>query len=953
MPMSRSTLRILVLGLLSIGAVVVALLASGAFGRPPQPDAATAAATATAAGSAHGEADATAPAGAPATAAAAGGAADRQARAAQLAASAALALEAHPQRSLLLAVEALSATARAGEPPVAIAEEALRAALARASGIGLGSHTWGVSVIAFSPDGRRLATADYRGNIRLWDLLSTDSIRASVVLTTPRRLGRIDFSPDGRWLAAWGKQVYLWDLQAPGPAVPFVSTDHEATIRACRFSPDSRWLAVASDSNVELPVNPGIIRLLDLHAGDPSATSLLFSGVEGWTRDVPFSPDGRWMATNGPDLTTLLWDLHAGDPTATPVQFPGWYEPGFSPDGRWLVTHDTTGTGDQWRHFVMLWDFRAAHPVTATFTIDDAFDWSFSPDGRWLATESYQQDSIRLWDTHANGWPDRPVSVPGVRIGGFSPDARWLATISANGTISLWDTQAHDLARQSLTTHGPEEWSDYSLLLAFSPDSHWLAAGAAAGEGIRLWNLDRLEPWGDEDARSSLWGFDAQGDLSDLAFSPDGRWLAAAGEDGVPRLWDMNDMLPGVSPAAASIALPFGHGVEDGVMAVSADGHWLATAGADESDVRLWDLTAQNPATPSPALSTGGHAVQALLFSPDSQRLLASTFSAGDNPPAVFVWDVQAIAAGTAPLVLSIGVRTQYPDDLAISPDGRWLASHGALWDLQAQVPAGANIALAPSPDAPLFSPDGRWLVAESQTYRDDRRLWLWDLQALSTETPGNLQSTQPISDIWRAFSADSHWLATANYDQPEVRLWDLTSRYPTSSAIVLHGHTDGITSLAVSPDGHWLASSSRDDTIRLWDLAGPSPAAGSLILPAPWTSSLAFSPDGHLLAGVEFGDGGDVIHLWNLQSTAPRATRVALRTDEMDIDQLAFSGDGRWLIGDPIYDSTVRLWPLRTDELIRLACRTAGRNLTQEEWALYFPGEDYRTTCTETAITP
>jgi hypothetical protein len=72
-----------------------------------------------------------------------------------------------------------------------------------------------------------------------------------------------------------------------------------------------------------------------------------------------------------------------------------------------------------------------------------------------------------------------------------------------------------------------------------------------------------------------------------------------------------------------------------------------------------------------------------------------------------------------------------------------------------------------------------------------------------------------------------------------------------------------------------------------------------------------------------------------------------------MDIDQLAFSGDGRWLIGDPIYDSTVRLWPLRTDELIRLACRTAGRNLTQEEWALYFPGEDYRTTCTETAITP
>jgi WD40 repeat protein len=216
-------------------------------------------------------------------------------------------------------------------------------------------------------------------------------------------------------------------------------------------------------------------------------------------------------------------------------------------------------------------------------------------------------------------------------------------------------------------------------------------------------------------------------EITALAFSPDGRWLAAGSLDRTSRLWDLHSANP---PAAVGTVLE-GHAGAITSLAFSPDGRWLVT-GSQDGTARLWDLQSDEPERAAIVLSGHSSWVSALAFSPDGRWLATGT---GDQTARM--WDLQSADPNTNNQVLPVPgnpYEALTPQKvltvMAFSPDGRWLATGSAdrsvrLWDLDAPDPA-ANWQLLGEMEGTVttlaFSPDGHWLATGSSD--STARLW-------------------------------------------------------------------------------------------------------------------------------------------------------------------------------------------------------------------------------------
>jgi WD40 repeat protein len=579
----------------------------------------------------------------------------------------------------------------------------------------LNGHTEQVDSVAFSPDGKTLASGSNDGTIILWDVVTQQPIGQP--LTGTSFISSVAFSPDGKMLASgsWDGTVTLWDVSNQ-KIIGHSFTRHTGYISSVAFSPDGKIVASSSSDKT--------IILWDVATQKP--ISQPFVGTS-FVSSVAFSPDGKMLASGNWDSKIILWDVITHKPIDQPLVGHTDYvsSVAFSPDGKTLASGSKDNT-------IILWDILTHTPIVQPFAgyTDPVYSVAFSPDGKTLASGS-ADTTIILWDVVTQKRIGQPFTghTGYVSSVAFSPDGKTLASGSFDKKIILWDVAPKNPIGQPLTRH-----SD----VAFSPDGKTLALGSEDNTVI-LWDVATQKPIG-----QPLTGHVAP--VSSVVFSPNGKILASGSWDETVILWDIATQKPIGQPISGHTDVAF-----------SPDSKTLALGSADTTII-LWDVATQKPIG-QPFVGTSF--VSSVVFSPDGK-----TLASGNDNGMVILWDVLTQKP--------IGQPLTGRADIAFSPDGKMLASGNdngmvILWDVLTQKPIGQPLAEHTAPVySVVFSPDGKTLASGSA----DTTIILWDVATRHIIGQPLTGHIAPVTSM--AFNPNGKTLASGSYSVNTVILWDI-----------------------------------------------------------------------------------------------------------------------------------------------------------------------------------
>lgn len=654
-------------------------------------------------------------------------------------------------------------------------------------------HTSIVSTLAYSPDGRMLASGSWDNTIKIWE--GNEGFLLQDLRAHEGSILSLQWTPDSRYLISTSKDftARIWE---PGSGKLLGTiTGFSDWVTGIALAPDGRSAALGGAGGelgiFSIPEGKPLFKNKSRH--DPWVSSLaaakgyFFSG--GWDSTVKVwdaatgkellqSPRvaGRiqqiLVLQNGKKLLILTdnnrlyhWDLPCAN-CITEIQTPA--KPVYlAGTGNYTVLHENG-----------LIQLRDGLNETVKGSVQlPADNWQVltaSTSGKWIAAASDSGKAVLLDATRLILQEQWQAHQAPIRALSIQPATGTLATGSWDNTIRFWESGQEKAVAQG-SSHG--QWPNK---VVFDSSGQFLLSASNDGTA-RRWNRNG----------SLLTTYSGHTDWVQVAnFSPDGRKLVTASHDYTARIWDSRE--------GNTIYTLRGHDDWVNTAEFSADGKWVITASSDGT-ARVWRVSNGQEQF---VFSGHGDWVTEAHFSSDGKYALTASI---DNK--VRIWELQG---GT--LYKILGQEGDSLRTAVFSPDAQWVLTASkdrtlALWSMEDGKRKWSQQLHLDWINKILFNQNGTLFAALSQDHTasvysmaDQRFLFL--LQG----------HTRGIADA--AFSDDGKYLATAGWDQ-EARVWDLS----TGKAIaVLQGHEASLNAIAFRPGTHEIFTAAEDNTLRSWN---------------------------------------------------------------------------------------------------------------------------------------